>query len=151
MVLMANGGTLALSLSYFAFRDAQPIWPNILLEHERRFLRMQRACDNQDILIVSELDSRLDINFRETGTEVVDRTGMDVLVGFGAAVVGIGTIMAIGGANPHVHSASNLLSGYIGIAPVAFYELANTGWSLRVEKSSSTHHRRSKGAGGGWR
>jgi hypothetical protein len=65
---------------------------------------------------------------------VVDRIGMDVLVGFGAAVVGIGTIMAIGGANNHVHSASNLLSGYIGIAPGTFYELANTAWSLACEE-----------------
>jgi hypothetical protein len=47
------------------------------------------------------------------GTELVDLIGMDIVMGFGAVLVGIGTCMAIGGANPGVFPASDLMSGYI--------------------------------------
>ncbi|CAM6097645.1 unnamed protein product [Calypogeia fissa] len=42
---------------------------------------------------------------------------MDILMGFGAVLVGVGTLMAIRGANPTVYLISNLLSGYIGNTP----------------------------------
>jgi hypothetical protein len=50
---------------------------------------------------------------------------MDVVMGIGAILVGIGTLMAIGGANYAVWYASNLISRYIGNALVALYGLTN--------------------------
>src|SRR2546423_875916 len=98
MALMAIGGTLVLAISIFAFKDAGLSRCNILLlREERRYLRNQRPDYIQDTQIVHYLDSRLDVNFREMGTELVDRIGMDILMGFGAVLVGIGTFMAIGG------------------------------------------------------
>ena len=138
--LMAVGGTLALAISLFAFKDARLSRCNILLlREERRYLRKQRADYMQDTQIVHYLDSRLDVNFREMGTELVDRIGMDIVMGFGAVLVGIGTFMAIGGANPRVFRASNLLSGYIGNAPVALYGVANAAWSAWVWRRAHRH------------
>ena len=138
--LMAVGGTLALVISLFAFKDVGLSWRNILLlREERRYLRKQRVYYIQDTQIVHYLDSRLDVNFREMGTELVDRIGMDIVMGFGAVLVGIGTLMAIGGANPGVWRASNLLSGYIGNAPVALYGTANAAWSAFVWRRAHRH------------
>jgi hypothetical protein len=53
------------------------------------------------------------------GTELVDRIGMDIMMGFGAVLVGIGTFMAIAGADRTIFRASNPLSGYNGNALVA--------------------------------
>jgi hypothetical protein len=140
VILMAIGGTLALALSYYAFKDARLSWQNVLLLlDERRNLRKQKAYHSQDRKVVRDLDCRLDVNFRETGTELVDRIGMDALMGFGAVVVGIGTFLAIGGANPHVFRASNLLSGYIGNTPAALYGIANVAWSLYVWRRAHRH------------
>jgi len=139
--LMAIGGTLALSISYFAFYDARLSWRNILLlGEERRYLRMRRAYHIQDRQIVRTLDSLLDVNFRETGTELVDRIGMDIFMGFGAIMVGIGTFLAIGGAIPSLYKASNLLSGYIGNAPTACYGAANAAWSIYVWRRVHRHN-----------
>jgi hypothetical protein len=138
--LMAVGGTLALAISFFAFKDARLSRCNILLlREERRYLRRQRADYIQDTQIVHYLDSRLDVNFREMGTELVDRIGMDIVMGFGAVLVGIGTFLAIGGANHRVFRASNLLSGYIGNAPVALYGTANAVWSAYVWRRAHRH------------
>ena len=138
--LMAVGGTLALAISFFAFKDARLSRCNILLlREERRYLRKQRADYIQDTQIVHYLDSRLDVNFREMGTELVDRIGMDIVMGFGAVLVGIGTFMAIGSANPRVFRASNLLSGYIGNAPVALYGTVNAAWSAYVWRRAHRH------------
>jgi len=73
------------------------------------------------------------------GTELVDRIGMDIVMGFGAVLVGIGTFMAIGGANPGVFQASNLMSGYIGNAPVALYGTTNAVWSAYVWRRAHRH------------
>ena len=140
VVLMAVGGPLALAIWFFAFKDARLSWRNILLlREERRYLRKQRADYIQDTQIVHYLDSRLDVNFREMGTGLVDRIGMDTVMGFGAVMVGIGTYMAIGGANPGVFQASNLLSGYIGNVPVALYGTANAVWSAYVWRRAYRH------------
>ncbi|KAF8249949.1 hypothetical protein K440DRAFT_640728 [Wilcoxina mikolae CBS 423.85] len=141
MALMAVGGTVALALSYYAFEDARLSWRNIhLLRDERRYLQTQKAYYNsQDRQIARDIDCRLDVNFRETGTELVDRIGMDVMMGFGAVVVGIGTFMAIGGANPNVWRVSNLLSGYIGNVPAALYGMVNVAWSVYVWRRAHRH------------
>jgi hypothetical protein len=36
----------------------------------------------------------------------VDRIGMDIVMGFGSIMVGVGTLMAIGGTDPQVFRAS---------------------------------------------
>ena len=138
--LMAVGGTVALGISLFAFRDARLSRRNILLlREERRYLRTQKADHVQETPIARDVQSQLDVNFREMGTELVDRMGMDIVMGFGAIAVGIGTLMAIGGANQAVFKASNLLSGYIGNAPIALYGIANAIWSAYVWRRENQH------------
>ncbi|KAH8750040.1 hypothetical protein BGZ57DRAFT_934836 [Hyaloscypha finlandica] len=140
MALMALGGTLALTISILAFRDAFLSRENIRnLREERRFLWAQKADLGAEIS--RDLDSQLDMNFRELGTEYVERLGMDIAMGFGAIMVGIGTFLAIGGANPRIFRASNLLSGYIGNAPVALFGLCNTGFSVYVWRRAHRHGR----------
>jgi hypothetical protein len=140
IALMAIGGTLALSISYFAIHDARMSWRNTcLLRNERRYLQTQKASSSQDRQVARDLDCRWDVNFRETGTELVDRIGMDIVMGFGAAVVGVGTLMAIGGANRHVYRASNLLSGYIGNTPCMVYGMVNAAWSMYVWRRAHRH------------
>ncbi|TKA77917.1 hypothetical protein B0A49_05464 [Cryomyces minteri] len=140
MALMAIGGTFTLIMSYFAFKDVQLSWRNmLLLLEERRYLREQRVQHAQDTQTVCALDCHLDVNSREMGAELTDRIGMDILMGFGAILVGIGTFMAIGGANPGVHQASNLLSGYIGNGPTALYGTINALWSAYVWRRAQRH------------
>lgn len=132
IVLMVMGGTLALTMIYFVFKDAILSWQNLCgLRAERRYLwrLRQESQDHHDNASVRTVDCFLHVNFREIGTEVVDRFGMDTLMGFGAFAVGVGTYMAIGGSNPKVFLASNLLTGYIGNSPCALYGLVNLTWS----------------------
>jgi hypothetical protein len=91
-----------------------------------------------------DLDSHLDVNFRELGTEYVERLGMDIAMGFGTIMVGVGTFLAIGGANPRVFRASNLLSGYIGNAPVALFGLCNAGFSIYIWRRAHRHREAAK-------
>lgn len=138
--LMAVGGTLALSISLFAFKDAELSQRNILLlRDERRYLLSQKADHVQNTQIARDLDGQLNVNFREMGMEFVDRIGMDIIMGFGAVLVGIGTFMAIAGADPTIFLASNLFSGYIGNAPVAVYGTANAAWSAYVWRRAHRH------------
>jgi hypothetical protein len=123
IVLMAIGGTLALCMSIFALTDVMRSWENIkLLRAERKHLK----ATNNDIA------AELELNHRDLGTEVFDRAGVDIAMGFGAFLIAIGTYMAIGGANRKVFLASNLLSGYVGNALPALYGLCNVGWSVSV-------------------
>ncbi|KAI3013008.1 hypothetical protein CBS147346_11 [Aspergillus niger] len=144
MVFMAIGGPIALLITLVAARDFYLSYTNMqLLLKERRYLRelldsvttttttttttTQNTNTNTQAEIL--LQSRLSVNFRELGTEIVDRILMDALMGFGALLVGTGTIMAIFGANHHVYVASNLLSGYIGNGLAAVFGLVNAIWS----------------------
>ena len=132
-ILMGIGGFVALAFSIFAFQDAILSRRNVLLLcGERRYLKQRRASESHEKGMEQEAEVQLDVNFREIGTEFIDRIGMDSFMGFGALMVSIGTFMAIGGANPNVYKASNLLSGYIGNAPSAFYGTVNGGWSIYV-------------------
>ncbi|OCK74455.1 hypothetical protein K432DRAFT_310668 [Lepidopterella palustris CBS 459.81] len=142
VALMAVGGTLALSLSYFAFKDSKLSWRNLhLLRKERHDLQRQKTQHGpvKDEQIVRDLDTRLDVSFREIGTELIGRIGMDIFMGSGAVVIGIGTFMAIGGANPRVWHASNLLSGYVGNVPLALYALINAAWAVYVWMKAHQH------------
>jgi hypothetical protein len=140
VALMAVGGAVALSLSYFAFKDAKLSWQNIrLLREERYYLQTQKSRHAEDRHTVRNLDACLDVDFREVGTELIDRVAMDLLMGFGAILVGIGTFMAIDGANRRVWHASNLLSGYIGNTPAALYGTVNAAWSTYVWTRAHRH------------
>lgn len=142
IALMAIGGTVALIFSYYAFRDARLSWRNIVcLREERRYLRSQRVQCSRNGQMIRWIDCLLDVNFRETGSELVDRLGMDTFMGFAAVMVGAGTFMAIDGANPKVFHASNLLSGYIGNVPCAAYGVANLAWSAYVWRRAHRHIR----------
>lgn len=60
-------------------------------------------------------------------------------MGCGAVLVGIGTLMAIGGADYNVWVASNLLSGYVGNSPLAAYGLVNSMWSVYLWRKAYQH------------
>ncbi|EXJ70445.1 uncharacterized protein A1O5_06514 [Cladophialophora psammophila CBS 110553] len=138
--LMALGATLALATSLFALRDVTLSWRNIqVLRAERSYLKRERARYRNNKTSLRSVDAILGVNFRESGTELLDRLIVDVLLGFGALLVSVGTYMAIGGANPTVFTASNLLSGYIGNAAGALYGLVNAGWSTYVSIRAYRH------------
>ncbi|KAK3681748.1 hypothetical protein B0T22DRAFT_540082, partial [Podospora appendiculata] len=143
--LMAFGGTLAFLMLYFAWKDARLSWQNIRgLLVERRSLLAQRAQlqgQGSQEAVIRTVDCYLHVNFREFGTEIVDRIVMDSFLGFGAILVGVGTYMAIAGANPYIFFASNLLTGYIGNSPCALFGLANFFWSSWVWLRAR-HHRK---------
>ena len=135
MILMAIGGPIALCMTFIAVRDFHLSWRNVrLLRAERAQLYSLRqslcaAEGEKDDEVTRVLDSRLGVGIRELGTELVDRMVMDALMGVGALLVGVGTIMAIFGANPRVFLASNLLSGYVGNSMAAVFGLFNAVWS----------------------
>jgi len=140
---VALGGTVALIIAIFAVRDAILSRENIRnLREERRILWAQKADLGPEVS--RAMDSQLDINFRELGTEYVERLGMDIVMGFGTVMVAAGTYLAIGGANPRVYHASNLLSGYIGNAPVALYGLGNAAFSAYVWRRAHRHGKAAK-------
>ncbi|KAJ5835275.1 hypothetical protein N7447_001301 [Penicillium robsamsonii] len=129
-VLMGIGGTLALGMLLVVIYDFQLSWTNVkLLRAERDHLQRLRQYHSKNAELVRLIDSRLGVGVREIGTEAIDRIVMDLLLGFGSLLVGVGTLMAIGGANPHVYKASNLLSGYIGNSLAAMFGLVNAIWS----------------------
>jgi hypothetical protein len=129
-VLMGIGGTFALGMALVAVRDFRLSWRNVkLLRTERDYTQRLRVYHYRNPELASLLDSRLGVGARELGTEIVDRLVMDMLLGAGSVLVGIGTLMAIGGADRRVYKASNLLSGYIGNALAAIFGLVNAIWS----------------------
>jgi len=139
-VLMGIGGTLALYISTFAFKDARLSWNNIvLLQYERDHLRNRKTDGMERQAMTQDLDVRLDVNFRETGAEWVDRFGMDIIMGIGAVIVGVGTLMAIGGKNVTIFKVSNILSGYLGNGPAALWGLGNVAWCLFLWGRAQRH------------
>lgn len=129
-VLMGIGGTCALCMVFVAIQDFRLSMRNVkLLRAEREHLKKMLQYHNKNTRLVRLLESRLGVSDREMGTEIVDRLVMDLLMGFGSVLVGVGTLMAIGGANPRVFIASNLLSGYIGNGLAAMFGLVNAVWS----------------------
>lgn len=145
IALMALGGTFALFMTYFAYRDITLSWRNVKgLQCERRFLKSalekvqkQSSDVGEDSPVI--LQALLDVNHREIGFEIIDRIVMDSLMGFGASMVGIGTFLAIGGADRRVWLASNYLSGYIGNGPLALFGLVNLGWSIYIWLRARRH------------
>lgn len=141
--LMGVGGSIAIILSFFAMRDGVKAWRNVrLLRSERAHLKgVVRDEEKAGHLIDGhDLDVKIEVNRRELGQEIVDRFAMDVFMGFSSLVVGIGTLLAIDGANPRSYHASNLLSGYIGNSPSAFWGLGNTLWSAFLFRRARRHY-----------
>lgn len=140
IVFMAIGGTVAGILSIFAFRDCRRACYNVRYLRKQRLLLLEekrrRQARSEPNL---EMDVILAINFREMGTETVTRWIMDLLMGCGAILICVGTYMAIGGANHHVWLASNLLSGYIGNAPIAVFGLFNASWAVFIFAKAQRH------------
>lgn len=142
IVLMAIGGTAAAILSIFAVRDALMAWSNIkFLKRHRRQLKLERQALVDGNQPTEDIDVLLTLTAREMGSELLNRLGMDVFGGFGALLISAGTYMAIGGANPDVFLASNLLSGYVGNAPIAAYGLVNFCWSIFLAYKAQCHIR----------
>ncbi|KAF0317828.1 hypothetical protein GQ607_014940 [Colletotrichum asianum] len=140
IVFMALGGTLALVVSILALKDTLLSWQNVcFLRNERAALKAERLERLQRSLPTLDVDVLLDTNFREFGSEIANRFGLDICSGFGAFLISIGTYMAIGGANRQAWFASNILSGYLGNAPIALYGLISSGWSAYIFRRASQH------------
>ncbi|KAG5979938.1 hypothetical protein E4U55_004562 [Claviceps digitariae] len=140
IIFMAVGGAVAGTMSIFAFRDARRACHNVrYLRKQRRILFEERHERQRRQAATLDLDVILAINFRELGTELVSRWIMDLLMGFGAILICIGTYLAIGGANPAVYLASNLLSGYVGNTPIALFGLVNFSWAVFIFCKSQSH------------
>ncbi|KAK9368810.1 hypothetical protein V1509DRAFT_621519 [Lipomyces kononenkoae] len=136
-VLMAVGATAAALMIFVAIRDGRLSWRNIhLLRKERRYLV---AIRNQPDKTFPLIDALLEVNRWELGTEIIDRFAMDALMGVGCLLVSTGTYMAIGGANPNVYHASNLLSGYIGNSAAALGGLVIAVWCIYVLMRATRH------------
>ncbi|KAI8721534.1 hypothetical protein NCS52_00295000 [Fusarium sp. LHS14.1] len=141
VVLMAIGGFTALVFSVFAFIDSRRAWANIsFLRSQRKLLEDEKASRATDSRPTQEIDVLLEITIRELRIEIINRWAMDVMLGGGAVLIGTGTFMAIGGANRRVWLASNILSGYLGNAPIAAFGLISATWAVIVWKKMR-HHR----------
>ncbi|KAH6980805.1 hypothetical protein BKA56DRAFT_585997 [Ilyonectria sp. MPI-CAGE-AT-0026] len=139
-VFMAIGGTAAAVLSTFAFRDAVKAWHNVkFLKRQRCGLRDHKTQLLEEAQPTRQVDVFLDIARRELYTEVINRWGMDILMGGGAILIAVGTYLAMGGENPKVWMASNILSGYVGNAPIALYGLANSMWAVVMWRRKQSH------------
>ncbi|OJJ50664.1 hypothetical protein ASPZODRAFT_52168, partial [Penicilliopsis zonata CBS 506.65] len=146
VALMAIGGSAALLMSFVAVRDLWLSWRNVQLlraerSHLQQLLQQQtRQRKRQPSLqVVAELETRIGVNTRELGSEIIDRIAMDILMGSGSILVGVGTIMAIWGADRRIFLTSNLLSGYIGNGLPALFGVVNAGWSAYLWRRFSQH------------
>ncbi|RGP74728.1 hypothetical protein FSPOR_1307 [Fusarium sporotrichioides] len=132
IVFMAIGGCSAFVLSICAFCDSRKAWRNIkFLKHQKRLLKAQETSMSRDVFV--------EITTRELRIEVINRWLMDLLMGGGAMLISIGTFLAIGGANYKVWLASNILSGYLGNAPIALFGLMSAVWAVMVVLKMNSH------------
>ncbi|RBR18674.1 uncharacterized protein FIESC28_05951 [Fusarium coffeatum] len=132
IVFMAIGGCSAFVLSICAFCDSTKALRNI------RFLKNQRQVLKESEGELSR-DTFAEVTKRELRIEMINRWLMDLLMGGGAMLISIGTFMAIGGANPKVWFASNILSGYLGNAPIALFGLMSAIWATMVVAKMNAH------------
>lgn len=147
VVFMALGGTSAAILLILGMRDMPRSWRNYkLLRAERKMLQSNlqslRASQMQDTpcqLTEHDLETHLNINYRELGNEIIDRFLMGLGLGFGAFTVAVGTYLAIAGANPSAFHASNILTGYLGNVPTVIYGLMNGAWCVYGWRRAQSH------------
>ncbi|KAM0470508.1 hypothetical protein ACHAPX_009874 [Trichoderma viride] len=139
-VFMAVGATFAGIMSVYALLDSLRAFRNVkFLRKQRRELKEARACRAAKSLPTRDLDVLLSVNFRELGTEGVNRWALNMFMGVGAVLICVGTYLAIAGANKGIFLASNLLSGYIGNAPIAIFGAINSGWAFYVFCKAQGH------------
>ncbi|KAM0722516.1 hypothetical protein Q7P37_001957 [Cladosporium fusiforme] len=147
VVFMALGGTGALLLLILGMRDMPRSWCNwALLRSERKRLLSKlesslagQMQDTPNQLTVHDLQTHLDVNYREMGNEIIDRFLMGLGLGFGALTVAAGTYLAMAGANPNAFKASNYLTGYIGNVPTVIYGLMNAAWCVYGWRRAQAH------------
>ncbi|PHH92898.1 hypothetical protein CDD83_3729 [Cordyceps sp. RAO-2017] len=140
VVFMAIGGTVAAAMCVVAFHDARLACRNVrFLRRQRRDQKAERAARQERGQSTLDLDVYLSVTFRELGSEIVTRWLTNLLMGCGALIISIGTFMAIGGANPTVWFASNVLSGYLGNAPIALYGVVTLLWASYVFCKAQGH------------
>lgn len=141
VILMAIGGTVAGVICVFAFLDSVKARHNInFLQHQRAELRAVQASRLDDVQPSQSSIEVLDqLTKRELRTETISRWCMDILMGVGAVLIAIGTFMAIGGANHTVWFVSNILSGYLGNAPIALFGVINASWQGIVWRRMHHH------------
>ena len=141
-LLMGFGGAIAVLWVGFAIWDLRRSSQNIkvlraerawLWSNRRRYVRCSVEQPNQLNLV----DAWLNINSRELGWELIDRSLMDILLGFSGILVGTGTFMAIRGDVPVIFHASNLLSGYVGNSFIAINALASLLWCISMWRRAS--------------
>lgn len=139
-VFMAVGATFAGIMSVFALLDSRRAWRNVkFLRKQRRELkeaRISRVAKSQPTM---DLDVLLSVMYRELGTEAINRWGLNMFMGAGAVLICVGTYLAIAGANRAIFLASNLLSGYIGNAPIALFGTINACWAYYIFCKAQGH------------
>ncbi|UZP39342.1 hypothetical protein NXS19_007158 [Fusarium pseudograminearum] len=129
---MVIGGCSALTIAICAFFDSRKAWRNAkFLKRQKQHLKAQEASLSRDVFV--------EITTRELRIEVINRWLMDLLMGGGAIMISTGTFMAIGGADPQVFLASNILSGYLGNAPIALFGLLSAIWATMVVVKMNSH------------
>ncbi|PON24710.1 hypothetical protein TGAM01_v206218 [Trichoderma gamsii] len=139
-VFMAVGATFAGVMSVYALLDSRRAFRNVkFLRKQRRELKEARACRAAKSLPTRDLDVLLSVNFRELGTEGVNRWALNMFMGVGAVLICVGTYLAIAGANKGIFLASNLLSGYIGNAPIAIFGATNSCWAFYILCKAQGH------------
>jgi hypothetical protein len=139
IVFMAIGGCSAFVLSICAFFDSRKAWRNIkFLRQQRESFKTQKQSPENNAS-TRGLDVLIEVTTRELRVEIINRYVMDLLMGGGAMLISIGTFMAMGGANPRVWLASNILSGYLGNAPIALYGLLSSIWAAMVVIKMRAH------------
>ncbi|RFU76582.1 integral membrane [Trichoderma arundinaceum] len=139
-VFMAVGATFAGIMSVFALLDSRRAWRNVkFLRKQQRELKEARANRAAKSQPTRELDVLLSVVYRELGMEAVNRWGLNMFMGAGAILICVGTYLAIAGANPEIFLASNLLSGYIGNAPIALFGTINSFWAFYIFCKAQGH------------
>ena len=144
-VLMGIGGFIGIALLYCSIFDLQLSATNLRLlrtERSRLYRLLRRSTTESGTRNQGKsIEACLAVNTLELGFELVDRFLMNLIMGFGCLLVGVGTWMAIDGSDSRIFMASNLLTGYIGNTPAAFYGLINVLWSAYVWYRANTHSR----------
>ncbi|KAH8657838.1 hypothetical protein BX600DRAFT_523949 [Xylariales sp. PMI_506] len=144
IVFMVIGGLAAFVSSFFAFRDAKLCWANVqCLRQERQALlegreKLKNPNGQEPNPTKEDLDTLCHVNFQDLGGETL-RFVMDCTMGVAAVLIAIGTFLAIDSADHAAWLASNLMTGYVGNAPCALYNLANAAWCLRLWRLASRH------------
>ncbi|KAL7906399.1 hypothetical protein GGI35DRAFT_108010 [Trichoderma velutinum] len=139
-VFMAVGATFAGIMSVFAILDSRRAWRNVkFLRKQQRELKEAHASRVAKSQPTRDLDVLLSVVFRELGTEAINRWGLNMFMGAGAVLICIGTYLAIAGANDAIFLASNLLSGYVGNAPIALFGTINACWAYYIFSKAQGH------------